>query len=75
MTPVGAYLTTVIGTGTCLIWGAGAPAKTKNVVHRKVNIFFRGKVRPFPYLAKEVNSGKSVLAREWELLAKRIKRI
>ncbi len=29
MTPAGAYLTTVIGTVTCLIWGAGAPAKTK----------------------------------------------
>ena len=39
-----------------MIWGAGAPAKTKNSVHRKVNIFFREKVRPFPHLAKRINT-------------------
>ena len=38
------------------IQGAGAPAKTKNYVNADAFIFFREKVRPFPHLAKPVNT-------------------
>ena len=38
------------------IQGAGAPAKTKNHVNADAFIFFREKVRPFPHLAKPVNT-------------------
>ena len=38
------------------IQGAGAPAKTENYVNADAFIFFREKVRPFPHLAKPVNT-------------------
>ena len=38
------------------IQGAGAPAKTKNYVNADAFIFFREKVRPFPHLAKPMNT-------------------
>jgi len=43
-------------TTTYHIQGAGAPAKTKNYVNAYAFIFFREKVRPFPHLAKPVNT-------------------
>ena len=43
-------------TTTYYIQGAGAPAKTKNYVNADVFIFFREKVRPFPHLAKPMNT-------------------
>ena len=43
-------------TTTYHIQGAGAPAKTKNYVNADAFIFFREKVRPFPHLAKPVNT-------------------
>ena len=43
-------------TTTYHIPGAGAPAKTKNYVNADVFIFFREKVRPFPHLAKPMNT-------------------
>lgn len=43
-------------TTTYHIPGAGAPAKTKNHVNADVFIFFREKVRPFPHLAKPMNT-------------------
>jgi len=43
-------------TTTYHIQGAGAPAKTKNHVNADAFIFFREKVRPFPHLAKPVNT-------------------
>ncbi len=39
-----------------IIWGAGAPAKTKNDGCEVSHIFFREKVRPFPHLAKRINT-------------------
>lgn len=44
------------------IQGAGAPAKTKNYVNADAFIFFREKVRPFPHLAKPVNTTNFMLA-------------
>lgn len=38
-----------------IIWGAGAPAKTKNDSCAGGYIFFREKVRPFPHLAKPIS--------------------
>lgn len=38
------------------IQGAGAPAKTENYVNADAFIFFREKVRPFPHLAKPMNT-------------------
>lgn len=49
-------------TTTYHIPGAGAPAKTKNYVNADVFIFFREKVRPFPHLAKTVNTTNFTLA-------------
>ena len=43
-------------TTTYHIQGAGAPAKTKNYVNADAFIFFREKVRPFPHLAKPMNT-------------------
>ena len=43
-------------TTTYYIQGAGAPAKTKNYVNADAFIFFREKVRPFPHLAKPMNT-------------------
>ena len=43
-------------TTTYHIQGAGAPAKTGNYVNADAFIFFREKVRPFPHLAKPVNT-------------------
>ena len=43
-------------TTTYHIPGAGDPAKTKNYVNADVFIFFREKVRPFPHLAKTMNT-------------------
>ena len=43
-------------TTTYHIQGAGAPAKTENYVNADAFIFFREKVRPFPHLAKPVNT-------------------
>ena len=43
-------------TTTHHIQGAGAPAKTKNYVNADAFIFFRKKVRPFPHLAKPMNT-------------------
>ena len=45
------------------IQGAGAPAKTKNYVNADAFIFFREKVRPFPHLAKPVNTTNCMLAK------------
>ena len=54
------------------IQGAGAPAKTKNYVNADSFIFFREKVRPFPHLAKPMNTflrkvGKAMvqIKRDW----------
>ena len=54
------------------IQGAGAPAKTKNHVNADAFIFFREKVRPFPHLAKLMNTflrkvGKAMvqIKRDW----------
>ena len=54
------------------IQGAGAPAKTKNYVNADAFIFFREKVRPFPHLAKPMNTflrkvGKAMvqIKRDW----------
>lgn len=44
------------------IQGAGAPAKTKNYVNADAFIFFREKARPFPHLAKPVNTTNFMLA-------------
>ena len=49
-------------TTTYHIQGAGAPAKTKNNVNADAFIFFREKVRPFPHLAKPVNTTNFLLA-------------
>ena len=49
-------------TTTYHIQGAGAPAKTKNYVNADAFIFFREKVRPFPHLAKPVNTTNFMLA-------------
>ena len=43
-------------TTTYHIQGAGAPAKMKNFVNADAFIFFREKVRPFPHLAKPMNT-------------------
>lgn len=43
-------------TTTYYIQGAGAPAKTKNYVNTDGVYIFREKVRPFPHLAKPVNT-------------------
>lgn len=43
-------------TTTYHIQGAGAPAKTKNYVNADGIYIFREKVRPFPHLAKPVNT-------------------
>ena len=43
-------------TTTYYIQGAGAPAKTENCVNADAFIFFREKVRPFPHLAKPMNT-------------------
>ena len=43
-------------TTTYHIQGAGAPAKTKIMYTLMAFIFFREKVRPFPHLAKPVNT-------------------
>ena len=43
-------------TTTYHIQGAGAPAKTENYVNADAFIFFREKVRPFPHLAKPVDT-------------------
>ena len=43
-------------TTTYHIQGAGAPAKTKNYVNAEGVYIFREKVRPFPHLAKPVNT-------------------
>lgn len=51
-------MTTAMDRVSCHIWGAGAPAKTKKDVRRVGEYFFRGKVRPFPYLAKQVNNAE-----------------
>ena len=42
-------------TTTYHIRGAGAPAKTENYVNADEFIFFREKVRTFPYLAKPIS--------------------
>ena len=59
-------------TTTYYIQGAGAPAKTKNYVNADAFIFFREKVRPFPHLAKPMNTflrkvGKAMvqIKRDW----------
>ena len=59
-------------TTTYHIQGAGAPAKTKNYVNADAFIFFREKVRPFPHLAKPMNTflrkvGKAMvqMKRDW----------
>ena len=59
-------------TTTYHIQGAGAPAKTKNHVNADAFIFFREKVRPFPHLAKPMNTflrkvGKAMvqIKRDW----------
>ena len=49
-------------TTTYHIQGAGAPAKTENYVNADAFIFFREKVRPFPHLAKPVNTTNFMLA-------------
>ena len=49
-------------TTTYHIQGAGAPAKTKNYVNADAFIFFREKVRPFPHLAKPVNTTNFMIA-------------
>ena len=49
-------------TTTYHIQGAGAPAKTKNYVNADAFIFFQEKVRPFPHLAKPVNTTNFMLA-------------
>ena len=43
-------------TTTYHISGAGAPAKTKKYVNADAFVFFREKVRPFPHLAKPMNT-------------------
>ena len=53
LTPAGAYLTTVIGTVTCLIWGAGAPAKTKKCGSPEGEYIFSGKGPTFPVSCKK----------------------
>ena len=50
-------------TTTYHIQGVGAPTKTKNYVNADVFIFFREKVRPFPHLAKPVNTTNFMLAK------------
>ena len=59
-------------TTTYYIQGAGAPAKTENCVNADAFIFFREKVRPFPHLAKPMNTflrkvGKAMvqIKRDW----------
>ena len=64
---VGAKSATTFKSGGTLattyhIQGAGAPAKTKNYVNADAFIFFREKVRPFPHLAKPVNTTNFMLA-------------
>ena len=49
-------------TTTYHIQGAGAPAKTKNYVNVDGVYIFREKVRPFPHLAKQVNTTNFMLA-------------
>lgn len=49
-------------TTTYHIQGAGAHAKTGNYVNADAFIFFREKVRPFPHLAKPVNTTNFMLA-------------
>ena len=58
MTPVGAYLTTVIGTVTYLIWGAGAPAKTKKCGSPEGEYIFSGKGPTFPVSCKTSEQSK-----------------
>lgn len=52
------YISNRGGTLTTIyhIQGAGAPAKTENYVNADAFIFFREKVRPFPHLAKPMNT-------------------
>ena len=52
------YISNRGGTLTTIyhIQGAGAPAKTEKYVNADAFIFFREKVRPFPHLAKPVNT-------------------
>ena len=52
-------------TTTYHIQGAGAPAKTKNYVNADAFIFFREKVRPFPHLAKPVNTTFRKEKKQW----------
>lgn len=49
-------------TTTYHIQGAGTPAKTENYVNADAFMFFREKVRPFPHLAKPVNTTNFMLA-------------
>ena len=49
-------------TTTYHIQGAGAPAKTKNYGNADGVYIFREKVRPFPHLAKPVNTTNFMLA-------------
>ena len=57
LTPVsGWFAVGILAHILCHILGAGAPAKTKNYVNADAFIFFREKVRPFPHLAKPVNT-------------------
>ena len=60
LTPVsGWFAVGILAHILCHILGAGAPAKMKKWSLRLAIIFFRGKVRPFPNLAKQVNSNRS----------------
>ena len=53
LTPVGEWFAVdILAHILCHILGAGAPAKTKNGNCGQQLYFFRGKVRPFPNLAK-----------------------
>ena len=59
-------------TTTYHIQGAGAPAKTKQYVNADGVYIFREKVRPFPHLAKPINTilrkvGKAMvqMKRDW----------
>ena len=63
LTPVGGrFAVGILAHILCHISGAGAPAKTKNYVNADGVYIFREKVRPFPHLAKPVNTTNFMLA-------------
>ena len=63
LTPVsGWFAVGILAHILCHILGAGAPAKTKNYGNADGVYIFREKVRPFPHLAKPMNTTNFMLA-------------